>query len=164
MTQVPPPSIANWYTLHKLKPQFLAQLKNFTIFGDNGSEALLLTNDNRMFAFGRNANGILGVGHKDPLLDEPEEVTVLSGKSVIGVYYGFKHVVALTEEGELFAWGDNSWGQLGVMNTFECLRPRLVGKQIIAVQCGANHTLALAQTGQVFAWGRNNYVSGDCYN
>lgn len=125
--------------------------------GQTGSDVLLITNDNRMFAFGKNENGCLGLGHKNDVSDEPQEINELTGKEIIGLAHGLKHVVALTINGEIYTWGDNNYGQLGTMNMFESSTPRLVGEQIISVQCGANHTLALTESGQIFAWGRNNY-------
>lgn len=149
-------NITNWYILHRLKPQFLSRIQSFIVFGECGTEVLLITKDNAVFGFGLNKFGCLGLGHKDEIF-EPTEIIELRSKQVISLVHGIKHVLALTATGEIFSWGDNNYGQLGNMNTFESLRPILVGKHIAAVQCGSNHTLALTKTGQVFAWGRNNY-------
>ena len=139
-----------------MKPQFLSRIQSFIVFGENGTEVVLITKDDTVCSFGLNKFGCLGLGHKEEVL-EPTEIVELRSKKVITLVHGAKHVIALTFNGEIFSWGDNNYGQLGNMNTFESLRPTLVGKHIESVQCGANHTLALTKSGQVFAWGRNNY-------
>ena len=149
-------NITNWFILHKLKPSFLSRVKSFIVFGEKGTEVLLVTNDDCVFGFGENFWGSLGLDHREPVT-EPTELVELRGKKVISLVNGAKHVLALTDAGEIYSWGNNNYGQLGNMNTFESLKPILVGKHIMTVACGANHTLALTTGGQVFAWGRNNY-------
>ncbi len=72
---------------------------------------------------------------------------------------GLYHTVLLNEDGQVYCWGDNSYGQLGI-GTIEneespVLVPDLV--DIVMVQAGAYHTLALSKDGNVYAWGRNTF-------
>lgn len=46
--------------------------------------------------------------------DACHEVTAFKGSKVTEIAAGDYHALALTKEGRLFAWGDNSYGQLGV--------------------------------------------------
>ncbi|KAJ5727541.1 hypothetical protein N7493_005361 [Penicillium malachiteum] len=46
--------------------------------------------------------------------DACHEVTSLKGSKVTQIASGDYHALALTNDGRLFAWGDNSFGQLGV--------------------------------------------------
>lgn len=46
--------------------------------------------------------------------DQCHEVTTLKGSKVTQIASGDYHSLALTKDGRLFAWGDNSFGQLGV--------------------------------------------------
>ncbi|KAJ5644684.1 hypothetical protein N7507_010695 [Penicillium longicatenatum] len=46
--------------------------------------------------------------------DQCHEVTTLKGSKITQIASGDYHSLALTKEGRLFAWGDNSFGQLGV--------------------------------------------------
>lgn len=149
-------NVTNWCILHRLKLQFLSRIKSFIVFGEKGTELLLLTSDDCVFGLGENEWGSLGLGHKNPVT-EPTEIESLRGKRILSVVNGAKHVLALTGDGEVYSWGNNNYGQLGNMNTFESLTPILAGKHIVMVACGTNHTLALTTSGQVFAWGRNNY-------
>ncbi|KAJ5104107.1 hypothetical protein N7532_004636 [Penicillium argentinense] len=47
-------------------------------------------------------------------VDMCHEVTALRGSKIIEVASGDYHSLALSKDGRLFAWGDNSFGQLGV--------------------------------------------------
>lgn len=45
---------------------------------------------------------------------EPNRVDNLSGRGIVHIAFGSApHVLALTSQGEVFAWGNNGYGQLG---------------------------------------------------
>ncbi|KAJ9173145.1 hypothetical protein P3X46_016310 [Hevea brasiliensis] len=82
---------------------------------------------------------------------------------------GAVHVVALSEDGLLQAWGYNEYGQLGRGVTCEGLQgarlinayakfldeaPELV--KITLVSCGEYHTAAISEKGEVYTWGLGN--------
>jgi len=80
---------------------------------------------------------------------------------------GNNHTLALDADGDVYAWGHNVYGQLGLgikpngnpdkdpRNTPTKI-PALDNPTVIAIAAGANHSLALTSDGKVFAWGRNN--------
>ena len=55
--------------------------------------------------------------------------------------------IAHTDSGELFAWGDNMQGQLGLGDTERRTTPTLItalsGKHVTAIACGAESIAAL---------------------
>jgi alpha-tubulin suppressor-like RCC1 family protein len=57
------------------------------------------------------------------------------------------HSAAINSKGQLFTWGWNHFGQLGVPNVQNQSSPLLVpdmkGKKVIWVSCGEGHTLAI---------------------
>ncbi|MCU0776037.1 MAG: cadherin-like beta sandwich domain-containing protein, partial [Akkermansiaceae bacterium] len=62
----------------------------------------------------------------------------------------------------LFAWGANSYGQLGDGTSTNRLLPTavdaggtLAGRTIIGGGCGEDHSVAVCADGSLFAWGRN---------
>ena len=82
------------------------------------------------------------------------------------VYGSGPHVVALTTAGQLYSWGHDSYGQLGlgvVINSSQGTIPRLVEGplarvKVVQVSCGGQHTLALTAIGQVKGRHANNLV------
>jgi alpha-tubulin suppressor-like RCC1 family protein len=82
-----------------------------------------------------------------------------------GIASGSGYSVALGGDGSVWAWGGNSYGQLGDGTTASPNNPVHVkganGKgfltEIIMVSARTYHTLALKRDGTVWAWGRNDY-------
>ena len=71
---------------------------------------------------------------------------------------GFGHVLALTENGEVYAWGRNSQGQVGCGNTKKMMTPVKLGlKNIVQIVAGGKFSLALDADGQLWGWGDNEY-------
>lgn len=67
------------------------------------------------------------------------------------------HVLVLTEDGHVWAWGDNSFGQLGVADANVDGAWRLVAglDGVVAIATGAQHSVALTRDGTVWTWGAN---------
>ncbi|MBL0140556.1 MAG: hypothetical protein IPP91_00380 [Betaproteobacteria bacterium] len=71
---------------------------------------------------------------------------------------GNHHSVALSADGTVRTWGDDSTGQLGLGRTLQSTTPAAVlGVSSVAqVSSGQNHVVALLRDGTVWAWGANN--------
>jgi alpha-tubulin suppressor-like RCC1 family protein len=67
--------------------------------------------------------------------------------------------LALREDGALWSWGLNDYGQLGLGDTLDRTTPTQVGDahDWAAVSCGALHSSALKRDGSLWTWGRNDY-------
>jgi alpha-tubulin suppressor-like RCC1 family protein len=72
---------------------------------------LALRRDGSVLAWGKNKVGELGDGSTDDR-STPQVVKGL-GPTVVGIAAGAYHVLALKRDGSVWAWGDNSSGQLG---------------------------------------------------
>ena len=72
---------------------------------------------------------------------------------------GTNHTLAVRTDGTLWAWGDNSYGQLGDGTTTARLVPTQVGTATDwqSVAAGGEHTLAVRTDGTLWAWGSNSY-------
>ncbi|XP_006623657.1 X-linked retinitis pigmentosa GTPase regulator-like isoform X2 [Apis dorsata] len=116
----------------------------------------------RLFVFGSNDWGQLGLGHKNHI-SKPSCVKILKPEKVTHVACGRAHTLICTAE-KIFACGSDQEGQLGrgisaigdSANT-----PVLVydsgptGSKIVQIVAGSHHSLALTSDGSVFAWGSN---------
>ena len=75
---------------------------------------------------------------------------------------GVNHLIALTVAGDLWGWGLNDWGQLGLGDREGRFMPVQIlwfarrDIVIAQVECGDRHTLALDNQGRLYAWGLNS--------
>ena len=139
--------------------------KVVTAVAAGADHSVALTSTGELFAWGNNIWGQLGDGTTAPLRDQPTAVIMsgaLAGKTVTAIASGENHTLALTSDGQLFAWGNNEFGQLGDGTGFHRLTPvavvmsgALAGKTVSAIAAGYHHSLALTSDGLVFAWGEN---------
>ena len=77
----------------------------------------------------------------------------------VDVSSGRLHTLALLADGTVWAWGGNSYGQLGDGTRTDFRLPGQVPGlgSVIAIAAGSQHSLALRSDGTVWAWGRNDY-------
>lgn len=113
--------------------------------------SFLLHADGTVSAFGRNDEGMLGVGHDDDI-HVPETVANLT--DVIQVAAGDDHALALTSTGEVFVWGEGAQLGMGSMaaTTFEPqVHPELSDVKWIAAS--EYRSVVVTGDGAVLAWG-----------
>ncbi|CAG2110227.1 unnamed protein product [Medioppia subpectinata] len=128
------------------------------VFGYNGSEVLFATTDDKVYAFGDNKFGRLGVGADTSPVTDPTLVTALCGQRLANVYYGFGHCIGVTSDGRCYGWGDNSYGQLGDGRTrCHSNAPQLIpiAGPVVDVSCGNSFTIVLTRVGHMYGFGRN---------
>jgi hypothetical protein len=80
------------------------------------------------------------------------KVKILNEIKIITISCGHRHTIALTENGQAFGWGDNTWGQLGVLsiNVNKLTLIDLDGVKIEKVSCGTFHSLFLSSDGDIY--------------
>jgi len=120
-----------------------------------------------VWTWGSNDSGQLGNG-AGPVSTPTPTPTAISGISnVVSVACGDDHTLALRADGTVWAWGDDSVGQLGVgslPSPFLTNSPveLSVLTQIVAIAAGSQHSMALDTQGKVWTWG--NGVDGELGN
>ena len=134
--------------------------------------SLAVGSDGNAYAWGNNGNGQLGDGtsssrntpvrvrmpDRSTYQDLPKDFTYVQ------VSAGAFHSLALGSDGNAYAWGDNTYGQLGDGTSNSRNTPVKVGKPAgapadftyVQVSAGYYHSLALGSDGNTYAWG-NNY-------
>jgi alpha-tubulin suppressor-like RCC1 family protein len=130
-----------------------------TDIASGDDHVLALTSTGRVLAWGYNDWGQLGAGSIGAASDVPVEVHLPAGTTVTEIATGAGHSLALTSTGQVLAWGDNDFGQLGDgtrTNRDEPVEAALpAGTVVTRIAGGDDHSLALTSTGQVLAWGYN---------
>jgi alpha-tubulin suppressor-like RCC1 family protein len=118
--------------------------------------SLGLRADGSLYTWGYNSAGQLGNGYTNPLSTSTPTATstALPTRSTAA---GFNFGLAVKADGTLWAWGNNSYGQLGNGGTTASLSPRQIGTDHdwVQVAAGAYHSLALKADGTLWAWGLN---------
>lgn len=106
---------------------------------------------------GQIGDGTNGQWQENRYRTTPVQVLGISG--VRKVSAGVNFSVALLEDGTVWAWGDNVYGQLGDGTRVDHSVPvRVVGlDDVVAIASGDYHSLAVRSDGTVWAWGRNLY-------
>ena len=88
---------------------------------------------------GKGENYRLGHGTEEHIR-HPKQVDGLAGKKVVDLSVGNMHSLAVTEDGEVYAWGCNDQGQLGEtaqgVRTHPTLLTATEGKFIVGAACG----------------------------
>lgn len=119
-----------------------------------------LTTDGNVITWGANRKGQLGNGQFTSMC-VPEVITLLKHRPVISISCGESHTLALTIGGNVYAWGDNSQGQLGVSDTTNRLRPEMVrslrNALASSVHAGKQHSMVVSPRGTLFAFGSNSH-------
>jgi alpha-tubulin suppressor-like RCC1 family protein/tRNA A-37 threonylcarbamoyl transferase component Bud32 len=138
-------------------------IKNIYIFKDFFQEnnAFVITNDDKVYGFGCNTNGVLGFGHRKEI-NSFTIIETLCNKGVIDFKNGAAHGIARTFDDKVYCWGYNRWGQLGDGKQEEEfhepeLNKTLSNEKIVDICCGNYHSLALTLNGDVYAWGYNQF-------
>jgi hypothetical protein len=78
---------------------------------------------------------------------------------VVSIAAGSEHTIGLKNDGTLWAWGWNLYGQLGDGTTTDRYTPVQIGTDTnwTAIAAGSGHTIGLKNDGTLWAWGYNYY-------
>ena len=175
----PKPSESSWIpfwngrspiSYRQLKPKDLKYGEKVSAVSSGVEHALLLTSSGRVFSAAScseefPACGQMGISgltweHRPAgPYDHPHELTTLRGFDIAQVATGDFHSLALDKDGRVFAFGDNTSGQLGFQPSQEAPFvdvPSLVSTRSLYASSGLNPTI----TG-IAAGGNNSYFTID---
>lgn len=127
------------------------------------AHSLLLTSTGRVLSFGSGQYGALGHGFSGgkqlPDVLRPKYIEALAELRCVCVAAGELHSAAVTEDGDVYTWGDGFCGQLGHADKRPQVSPVQVtnggldDESVSHVSCGARHTLAVTEDGECYSWG-----------
>ncbi|XP_027622926.1 serine/threonine-protein kinase Nek8 isoform X1 [Tupaia chinensis] len=119
-----------------------------------------LTDRGIIMTFGSGSNGCLGHGSLTDI-SQPTIVEALLGYEMVQVACGASHVLALSTERELFAWGRGDGGRLGLgtRESHSCPQqvPMPPGQEAQRIVCGIDSSMILTVPGQALACGSNRF-------
>ena len=129
-----------------------ADSQNTCAIADNGS----------LYCWGDNTNGVLN--------DDPSQLSRqttprwidLGGHAASEVSVGSMNVCSILDNGSLYCWGDDSYGQLarGSVTLTDSWVPLHVdfgaGVTVAQIDLGSQHVCAIVDNGSLYCWGRNS--------
>jgi alpha-tubulin suppressor-like RCC1 family protein len=154
--------------LNKLNDEFKQRVKILYVFEDfdyyghfKGYNILIVTKDDKTYAFGINSNNRLGFGHNE-VVNEIQIVEELCDQQIIDFANGFFHCIARNSSGKVYCWGWNVYGSLGIGSKSSRYHKPIVNQYlnnefVIDIGCGVYHSLVLTNCGEVYAWGANGW-------
>lgn len=146
-------------------PQRVGEGTNWTAVTTGEYHTVALQTDGSLWAWGLNDHGQLGLaGPTSPIIKQwfsPQRVgTNANWKQVSAGDY---HTAALQSDGSLWAWGANSYDQLGNGTIRATNIPIAIQPQVTwsALTAGGLRTMALQPDGSLWAWGSGDFGIGD---
>ena len=130
---------------------------------------IVLTNKNKVYGFGWNKNGRLGIGREYSRLNGD---AVLTPTSLAFINSDDIHITTLASgnnisaavdiDGNIYTWGSNAWGALAQNDEIlDCYIPQRVEyfyKQSIKIKLiavGSSHMICSDINGNIYSWGLN---------
>ena len=118
---------------------------------------ICLCEDGFLYSLGYNRNGELGIGKNEVLYTSPQKIESIKGIEFIEC--GGSHTFCKTLNNEIYCWGRNHCGQLGLVHSdnqnIPVLCSTLLNEDIDDIKCGREHTLVLTANGDVLSCGNN---------
>lgn len=129
-----------------------------------GSQHVLaLSKNGNVLTWGANRKGQLGDGQLTSC-HTPKVIPSLRHRPVISIACGENHSMVMTIGGNVYSWGENTCGQLGLGDTTHRLRPEVIRTLRTAkaryISAGKQHSMAVSSSGLLFAFGSNAH--GQC--
>jgi alpha-tubulin suppressor-like RCC1 family protein len=139
-------------------PELNELLEDVIAVAAGDSFGLAVTSDGKVWAWGANFNGQLGQGSTSEYSNVPVEIESLSEAGVFAVAAGDEHALALTNNGAVYGWGRNFYGQASPGGPEDVLTPTLIQNipPMKAIAADGGHSLAISQEGVVWGWGDNS--------
>uniref|UniRef100_A0A674ITH6 HECT and RLD domain containing E3 ubiquitin protein ligase 4 n=1 Tax=Terrapene triunguis TaxID=2587831 RepID=A0A674ITH6_9SAUR len=146
------------------RPEHVGALDAQNIVSVSCGEAhtLALNDKGQVYAWGLATDGQLGLPGTEECIRIPRNIKSLSDIQIMQVACGYCHSLALSKGSEVYSWGQNKYGQLGIGYEFKKqtspqLIKSLLGIPFAQIAAGGAHSFVLTLSGAIFGWGRNKF-------
>ncbi|NXE32722.1 HERC4 ligase, partial [Ptilorrhoa leucosticta] len=146
------------------RPEHVGALDAQNIVAVSCGEAhtLALNDKGQVYAWGLATDGQLGLPGTEECIRVPRNIKSLSEIQIVQVACGYYHSLALSKGSEVFSWGQNKYGQLGLgyeykKQTSPQMIKSLLGIPFAQIAAGGAHSFVLTLSGAIFGWGRNKF-------
>uniref|UniRef100_A0A7N6FAA9 HECT domain-containing protein n=1 Tax=Anabas testudineus TaxID=64144 RepID=A0A7N6FAA9_ANATE len=134
--------------------------QKITMVSSGRAHCVAINEQGQVFAWGAGEGGQLGLGTTETVVRIPRLLKRLCDHQISQVMCGNQHCIALSRDGQLFTWGQNTSGQLGLgkgepSKLFPHPLKSLAGIPLAQITAGGDHSFALSLSGAVFGWGKN---------
>lgn len=119
------------------------------------SFSMALKTDGTLYATGVNSFGQFGNGN-NVSSNAWTQALVGTGLTLDRIDCGFNYAYGLTSDGNLYSWGLNSFGQLGIGSFIQQTSPQPVSTNVVDFSCGEESAIWMTST-SVYSAGRNDY-------
>ncbi len=123
-----------------------------------GHYSLILCDDGSVYGFGFNPSGQLGLGHRDDQ-STPQLIPMPMEARPCQISAGSDHSLILCDDGSVYGFGFNAFGQLGLGHNTNQSTPQFIPMPLVARPCqisaGNSHSFILCDDGSVYGFGHN---------
>jgi RHS repeat-associated protein len=151
-----PASLSGWHAISLPTGVTAASVSIGYAFAD------VLGSDGNVYAWGNDDAGELGDGaanYQTGGLFPPRAVSLSPGVGAVAVSAGMYHTLAIGTDGNLYGWGDNTYGEIGT-GPFLAAPPTPLalpgGASAIGIAAGESVSYAIGSDGILYAWGSNS--------
>ena len=132
--------------------------EDVTLVSAGSYHTCAITSIRTVMCWGDNWNGQLGDGTNHDRTT-PVEISIPNNGSAVTLDAGAMHTCMGINDGSMFCWGYNAYGQLGNGGNANANSPTTVplsaNQLLSSVQVGLFHSCALFDSGEVACWGNN---------
>ena len=144
-------------TVNRSTPTKIPTLSGVKAISTGWHHSLVLLKNGDVYSFGRNWDGQLGLDSYILYFATPTKIPTLSEVKAISA--GGRHSLVLLENGDVYSFGRNRFGQLGLGYTSTRATSTKIPtlSEVKAISAGGSHSLVLLENGEVYSFGLNWY-------
>lgn len=116
--------------------------------------------DGSLWVWGNTYYGQIGNGTKGSASNSAQTTPLRLMENVKEVSLGEYHSAAVKNDGSLWLWGSNTYGQIGNFKTADQLEPleiSLDGQRVKTVCLAQRYSIAITESGSLYTWGNNTH-------